>query len=161
MFATLAPGEYTAVVAGAGGLTGVGLVEAYDLAAAPAPSRMANLSSRGFVGTGDDVLIGGVIVRGTAAAPLVFRAIGPDVGVAGRAGESHARSARRERRDSRRATTTGAATQETEITAAGLAPANDLDAAIIGSFPLGNYTAVVQGANGGTGVALVEAYALE
>ncbi|HEY2801636.1 MAG TPA: hypothetical protein VGI85_13660, partial [Chthoniobacterales bacterium] len=80
IFATLAPGEYTAIVSGADGGSGVGLVEAYDLSTAPAPSRFANISSRGFVGTADDVLIGGIIVRGVAQQPIVFRAIGPDVG---------------------------------------------------------------------------------
>ncbi|MEO6872656.1 MAG: hypothetical protein ABI233_10600, partial [Chthoniobacterales bacterium] len=66
IFATLAPGEYTAVVAGADGSTGIGLVEAYDLSNAPAPSRLANISSRGFVGKDENVLIGGIIVRGVS-----------------------------------------------------------------------------------------------
>ncbi len=160
IFATLAPGEYTAVVAGAGGTTGIGLVEAYDLSTAPAPSRLANISSRGFVGSGEDVLIGGIIVRGISAQPIVFRAIGPDVGVSGALADPtldihDANGALIGANDNWRSS------QETELTASGLAPGNDLDAALIATLPLGDYTAVVRGAGGATGVALVEAFALE
>lgn len=160
IFATLAPGDYTAVVAGAGGTTGIGLVEAYDLSTAPAPSRFANISSRGFVGTGDDVLIGGIIVRGAAAQPIVFRAIGPGVGVSGALPDPtldihDANGALIGANDNWRSD------QEAELTASGLAPGNNLDAALIATLPLGDYTAVVTGADGTTGVALVEAFALE
>lgn len=160
IFATLAPGEYTAVVAGAGGSTGIGLVEAYDLSTAPAPSRFANISSRGFVGTGNDVLIGGIIVRGVSAQPIVFRAIGPDVGVSDALSDPtldihDGNGALIGANDNWRSN------QEAELAASGLAPGSDLDAAIIATLPLGDYTAVVRGASGATGVALVEAFALE
>jgi hypothetical protein len=160
IFATLAPGEYTAVVSGADGGTGIGLVETYDLSTAPAPSKLANISSRGFVGTDEDVLIGGIIVRGIAQQPLVFRAIGPDVGVAG-ALANPTLDVHDENGALIAANDDWRSDQEDEITAAGLAPGNDLDAALILTLPLGNYTAVVRGTNSGTGVALVEAYALE
>jgi hypothetical protein len=160
IFATLAPGEYTAIVAGVDGTTGVGLVEAYDLSTAPAPSKLANISSRSFVGTDDDVLIGGIIVRGISAQPTVFRAIGPDVGVAGALPDPtldvhDADGTVIAANDNWRSN------QETEITASGLAPGNDLDAAIIVTLSVGNYTAVVRGADEATGIALVEAFALE
>ncbi|MEO6870979.1 MAG: hypothetical protein ABI233_02030, partial [Chthoniobacterales bacterium] len=134
--------------------------EAYDLSNAPAPSRLANISSRGFVGKDENVLIGGIIVRGVSEDPVVFRAIGPDVGVSGALadptldihdGDGSLVAANDNWRSA----------QEAEIAAAGLAPGNDLDAALILTLPLGNYTAVVRGTNGQTGVALVEAYALE
>ena len=60
ILATLAPGSYTAIVRGANSTTGIGLVEVSDLSTPPT-SNLVNLSSRGFVGTGDDVLIGGII----------------------------------------------------------------------------------------------------
>ncbi len=160
IFATLAPGEYTAVVSGADGGTGIGLVETYDLSTAPAPSKLANISSRGFVGTDENVLIGGIIVRGIAQQPLVFRAIGPDVGVAD-ALANPTLDVHDENGALIAANDDWRSDQEAEITAAGLAPGSDLDAALIITLPLGNYTAVVRGTNGGTGVALVEAYALE
>ena len=66
---TLSPGAYTAILAGKNGGTGVGLVEVYDLAQG-ANSKLANISTRGFVDTGDNVMIGGFIVGGgTEAAP--------------------------------------------------------------------------------------------
>ncbi len=160
IFASLAPGPYTAIVSGAASGVGIGLVEIYDLAGAPAPSRLANISSRGFVARGDDVLIGGIIVRGSAAQQMVIRGIGPDVGVAGALGdpalEVHdANGMLIASNDNWRSN------QEAALRATGLAPGNDRDAALIATLPLGNYTAVVRGMNGKTGVALVEAYALE
>lgn len=160
IFATLAPGEYTAIVAGAGGGTGVGLVEAYDLSTAPAPSKLANISSRGVVGANEDVLIGGLIVRGVAQQPIIFRAIGPDVGVSGALADPTL-DVHDENGALVAANDNWRSDQEAEITAEGLAPGNDLDAALLVTLPLGNYTAVVQGKAGKTGVALVEGYALE
>ncbi|MDQ3414070.1 MAG: hypothetical protein M3480_03720, partial [Verrucomicrobiota bacterium] len=77
---TLAPGAYTAIVRGANGTTGVGLVEAYDLDQ-PADSRLANISTRGFVDTGDNVMIGGFIIGpdGLGDATVLIRAIGPSL----------------------------------------------------------------------------------
>ncbi len=74
--ATLSPGNHTAIVRGKNGATGVGLVEVYDLDAA-APSILANISTRGEVQTGENVMIGGVIVQGAQPARVLVRAIGP------------------------------------------------------------------------------------
>ena len=79
---TLNPGEYTAVVKGVGGTTGVGLVEVYDLTPT-APARLANISTRGFVQTGNDVMILGTIVLGNGTANVIFRGIGPSLPVPG------------------------------------------------------------------------------
>lgn len=80
--ATLSPGAYAAIVRGNGSTTGVGLIEVYDLDRA-APSKLANISSRGFVGTGDNVMIGGLIIGGVQPLNLILRALGPSLLVAG------------------------------------------------------------------------------
>ena len=83
--ATLAPGNYSAVVKGAHGEVGVGIAELYDLDSASS-AKLANISTRGFINTGDDVMIGGFIVGGTEPAKILVRAIGPtlsDFGVQG------------------------------------------------------------------------------
>jgi hypothetical protein len=84
ILALLGPSSYTAILSGANGTTGIGLVEVYDLDAGAA-SQLANVSTRGFVGTGDDVMIGGVIIgpAGASAATVVVRAIGPSLADAG------------------------------------------------------------------------------
>src|SRR4051812_46673885 len=78
---TLAPGAYTAVMRGAGDTTGVGIVEVFDLTAS-ATSKLANISSRGFVDAGDNVMIAGIIVGQTGAAQVIVRGIGPSLSVA-------------------------------------------------------------------------------
>jgi hypothetical protein len=77
--ATLPPGNYTAVLRGKNGTTGIGLVELYDLDAA-SDSKLANISTRGFVQTGSDVMIGGFILGdGTASENVIIRALGPSL----------------------------------------------------------------------------------
>ena len=78
----LTPGAYTFVVTGKGGTPGIGLVEAYDLSPL-ADSKLANISTRGSVGTGDNVLISGFIVGEVASATVVVRAIGPSLASSG------------------------------------------------------------------------------
>src|SRR5262249_54394195 len=79
--ARLAPGNYTAIVSGVNNTTGVGLVESYTLDTNS--SRAANISTRGHVGTGDGVLIGGFIVSGHDSKSILVRALGPSLGAAG------------------------------------------------------------------------------
>lgn len=158
---TLAPDFYTAIVRGANNTTGIGLAEMYDLSQPPT-STVANISSRGFVGTGDDVLIGGIIVSGLAPQTVLFRAIGPDLSSAGVANaladptlELHdINGTLIASNDNWRSN------QQAQIQATGLAPGNDLDAAILMRLQPGQYTAIVRGSGGTTGVALAEAYAL-
>lgn len=162
ILATVAPDFYTAVVRGANNTSGIGLVELYDTSA-PVNSRLANLSSRALVGTGDNVLIGGTIVLGLAPQTILFRAIGPDLAGSGIANpladpvlELHdVNGALITSNDNWRSN------QEAEIAATGLQPGNDSDAAIIATLQPANYTAIVRGAGNGTGVALVEAYAVQ
>src|SRR5262249_5232125 len=76
--ADLAPGNYTAIVRGLQNTTGVALVEAYDLAPSSS-SILANISTRSFVQTRDDVMIGGFIVQGNQPKNVIIRAIGPEL----------------------------------------------------------------------------------
>jgi hypothetical protein len=162
--ATLAPGAYTAIVAGKNGTTGIGLVEMYDLNVA-SDSRLANISTRGVVQTGNDVMIGGFILgNGTASEKVLIRAIGPSLTQFGVANvladptlelhDSHGTllMSNDNWRDD--------ASQAAEIMATGIPPQNDLESAIVTTLPPVAYTAVVAGKNGGTGVALVEVYHL-
>ena len=157
----LAPGAYTATVRGVNSGTGVAAIEAYDLDQA-VDSRLANISTRGFVDTGDNVMIGGTIIRGTVPAKVLIRAIGPSLTSAGVA--NALQDPTLELRDGNgvllASNDNWRSDQEAEIIATTMAPTNDLESAILRSLPPGGYTAVVRGKNNSTGVALVEAYQL-
>jgi hypothetical protein len=159
--ATLAPGNYSAVVKGAHGEIGVGIAELYDLDATSA-AKLANISTRGFVNTNDDVMIGGFIVGGTEPAKILVRAIGPtlsDFGVQGALADPTL-----ELHDTNGATIANddwRETQEAEITATGLIPNKNQEPAILATLAPGSYTAVVRGKNNTTGIGLVEAYNLQ
>ena len=162
ILADLTPGAYTAVVRGVNGGTGVGLAEVYDLNQ-ESPAVVENLSTRGFVQTGTNVLIGGLIIGGSEMATVVVRALGPSLIQAGILDaladptiDLHdANGTLLASNDN------WADTQQTEIQASGLAPTNPLEAAIESTLAPGNYTATVAGKNGGVGVGLVEAYKLQ
>ena len=152
---------YTAVVRGVDGGTGIGLVEVYDLDSA-VDSKLANISTRGLVQTGDDVMIAGTIVTGNAAQKVIIRAIGPSLSVAGRLEDPalelvDANGAILAANDNWR---TGG--QESEIKATGVPPSNDLESAIVYQLPSNgaSYTATVRGVGDTTGIAVVEVYAL-
>jgi uncharacterized delta-60 repeat protein len=149
---------YTAIVRGVNNATGIGVVEAYDLDHT-VDSKLGNISTRGLVQTGDNVMIGGLIVLGQNPLRVIVRAIGPSLPVPGALGdpilELHdGNGALIAANDSWRSD------QEAEIIATGIPPSSDLEAAIVRSFAPGNYTAIVRGVNNTTGVAVVEAYGL-
>ena len=158
LLASLAPGNYTTILSDANSGTGIGLVELYATDAS-APANPANISTRGLVQTGDDVMIGGFILGGPNTEHLAIRAIGPSLAAAGIANplldpvlELHDQNgALIETNDNWK-------TNQAEVEATGLAPGDDRESVIVISLSPGNYTAVVRGANGLTGVALVEAY---
>ena len=164
--ATLNPGAYTAIVSGKNGGTGVGLVEAYDLDQAAA-SQLANISTRGFVETGDNVLIGGFIVGGAGggSASVIVRAIGPSLANANPPVPGALADPFLELHDGNGATIASddnwKDTQEAEIIATTIPPTDDLESAIVDTLAPGNYTAIVSGKNNTTGVSLVEAYNLQ
>jgi len=162
---TLDPGAYTAVVRGNNGATGIGLVEAYDLDQT-ADSELANISTRGFVDAGDNVMIGGFIVGGEGGrnVSVIVRAIGPSLAKANPPVPGALADPTLELHDSNGTTLTSndnwRDTQEAEIIASTVPPTDDLESAIVMTLAPGAYTAVVSGKNNTTGVALVEAYNL-
>ena len=167
---TLNPGQYTAILAGKNGGMGIGLVEVYDLSRA-ANSKLANISTRGFVGTNDNVMIGGLIV-GTgnvgATGKVLVRAIGPSLSNAGVQGalqdptlELHNGNGALIDSNDNWKTRPDGSSQQAAIEATGLAPSNDLESALLETLAPGNYTAIVRGNNNATGVGLVEVYNLQ
>jgi N-acetylneuraminic acid mutarotase len=156
---TVATGNYTAIVRGENDSTGVALVEAYDLEAG-SDSKLANISTRGLVQTEDNVLIGGIILDGQEPRRVILRAIGPSLAVPGALGDPTL-----ELRDGNggllAANDNWRSSQEAEIIATTIPPSHDLESAVVRTLPPANYTAIVRGQNAATGVALVEAYALD
>ncbi len=148
LLATLASGSYTAVVRGANDTTGVALVEVYDLDAANPTSRMANLSTRGNVLTGDDVMIGGLIITGDTPKRMIARVGGPSLNLAGAPIAGRLDDPTLELRDSNgemvAENDNWRATQQSEIEASTLAPGDDREPAIVASLAPGAYTAVVR-----------------
>ncbi|PYJ06843.1 MAG: hypothetical protein DMF06_17260 [Verrucomicrobia bacterium] len=155
----LNPGAYTAVLAGKGQTTGIGLVEVYDLDLL-LDSKLANISTRGFVDQGDNVLIAGTIVFGGTSANVLFRALGPSLpGV-----PNALQDTTLELHDSQGGIVASndnwRDTQAAEIKATTIPPPDPREAAILRQLAPGAYTAIVRGRNNITGVALVEAYHL-
>jgi hypothetical protein len=159
---TLQPGNYTAILAGKNSTTGVGLVEVYDINTA-AFAELTNVSTRGFVGTGQNVMIGGFITAGgNGSTQVVVRGLGPTLtqfGVSGVLADP-ALTLVDSNGNVVRSNNNWKDTQQAAIQATGLAPPNDLESAIIVIVAAGNYTAVLQGNGGGTGIGLVEVYKL-
>jgi hypothetical protein len=161
---TLNPGAYTAVVGGANGSTGIGLVEVYDLDAVQ-DSTLANISTRGFIQTGNDVMIGGLIyLGGPGPTKVVVRGIGPSL-----AAQSIANALKDPILDLKDANGTTVETNDNwaqspqagAIQAAGLQPSDPAESAIYRTgLPLGSYTAILKGVNG-TGVGVVEVYVFQ
>ena len=157
---SLPPGAYTAIVTGAGGGTGVGIVEIFELDNTSAP--LVNISTRGQVLTGGDVMIGGFVIQGSART-VVVRARGPSLAQHGITNPL-ANPVLQLVRSSDQATIAsndnwGGAGNAAQIQATGLAPQNSLEAAILVTLQPGAYTAIVTGAGGGTGIGIVEVFA--
>jgi acetyl esterase/lipase len=170
IIANLQPGDYTAIVRGVNNTTGVALVEVYDLSSG-ASSSLGNVSTRGFVQTGEHVMIGGFIVQGTGPKPVIIRAIGPELsehGITDALGnptlELHNETgALIATNDNWQTTILGGiitGDQVSDIQTSGHAPTVASESAIIANLPPGNYTAIVSGVSNTTGVALVEVYDL-
>ena len=159
---TLAPGAYTAVMRGKNGVTGVGLVEVYDLSST-ANSALANLSTRGFVGTGDNVMIAGVIIGSGDKPILALRVVGPSLTNQGVAGALQDPTLELHDGNGALIATNDnwKNTQDSAVAACGIAPSDVREPAIVRSLAAGNYTAIVRGKNNTTGVALVEVYRIQ
>jgi acetyl esterase/lipase len=158
---TLPPGSYTGVLRGANDSTGVGLFELYDLD--PASSRLSNISTRGEVGIGSEVMIGGFIIGGEDPTEVVIRALGPSLSAQNVPNvlpdpllELYDRNG-----SLIFANDNWRATQEQAIIATGLAPSDDSESAVVATLAPGAYTAIVRDADQASGVALIEVYNLE
>ncbi|MDQ6861074.1 MAG: M10 family metallopeptidase domain-containing protein [Verrucomicrobiota bacterium] len=161
LLVTLNPGSYTAIIRGANNTQGVALVEGYEMDA-PA-TRMTGLSTRGRIGVGDEVMIGGFAVQGSASKRVIIRGLGPSLAslvkgvVADPILEVHDGSGNLIAVNDNWVNSP----QVSDISISGQAPTSALDSAVIATLAPGNYTAVVRGANGATGVGLVDVYDLE
>jgi hypothetical protein len=158
---TLNPGAYTAIVRGVSNGTGVALVEGYDLDRT-VDSKFGNISARALVQTGGNVMIGGFVVAGPDSENVIVRAIGPSLSNFGITdamldptldlyNSNGVTIASNDNWED---------TQQAQIQAAGLAPSNAAESAILQTLAPGSYTAIVRGKNNTTGVALVEIYGL-
>ena len=159
--ADLNPGTYTAVVRGAGNGTGLGLAEIYDLSQS-VPAAVSNLSTRGFVQTGTNVLIGGFILGGVGPSNIVVRALGPSLAEGGLTDflVDPILDLRNANGTLVASNDNWADTQQAELEASGLAPTEAKEAAIYQALSPGIYTATVTGKNSSVGVGLVEVYRL-
>ena len=168
---TLQPGAYTAIMSGKNSTTGNGLVEVYDLATSTF-SQLTNVSTRGFVGTGDTVMIGGFITAGgNGSTQVVVRGLGPTLGqppfnvpnvladpaltLVDRNGNIVGSNNNWKDKPGQ-----AAAIQAASCNGSTCAPPNDLEAAFLATIPAGNYTVILEGNGGGTGIGLVEVYKL-
>jgi hypothetical protein len=157
---SLPPGSYTAVLRSVDGTEGKALFELYNLA--PGHSSLLNISTRGVAGTGDDVMIGGFIVGGTAPARVIIRAIGPSLAAFGVTGvlpdpvlELHDKDGTLiDQNDNWQSD------HAQEIIDTNIPPSDEHESAIVATLAAGAYTAIVHDAGTAEGVALVEVYAL-
>jgi len=151
------------LLTGNGNSSGIALVEAYDLDQ-EALSKLANISTRAFVGTGDNIVIAGFVLGNGEDDRIVVRGIGPSLAVLGV--PDALANPTLELRDANGALLVANNDwqddpgQAAELTAAGLAPTNSLEAGIAATLPPGAYTALLAGLNNSTGVGLVEVYDL-
>ena len=150
---------YTAIVRGVNNGTGIGLVEAYDLDTSGS-SKLANISTRGFVQAGDNVLIAGMIILGQNVQKVLVRAIGPSLPIAGKLGDPTL-----ELHDGNGALLEGNdnwqdSPNKQAIIDSTIPPSDPNESAIVRIVTPGNYTVILRGANNITGIAVVEIYAL-
>jgi hypothetical protein len=176
---TVPAGQYTAIIRGVGDQTGIGLIEIYDLGGIGTiehenmgpegpeglTTELGNLSVRADVGTEDNVLIDGVILRGGAPKRVLFRSLGPSITSNGVPVPGTLQDPILELHDGNGALMSTNddwrnATNAAEIQTTGLAPPNDRESAILMTLTAGNYTTIVRGVNRTTGIGLSEAYKL-
>jgi hypothetical protein len=163
--ATLAPGAYTALLTGKGGTTGVGLVEIYDVNPG-SDSQLGNISTRGFVQGGNNVLIAGFILgSNTGNDRIAVRGLGPSLSQFGL--NPVLADPTLELHDNNGATLITNDDWETDPVSAAnlilfnLAPVDPKESAIFTSLPPGTFTAILAGKNGGVGIGLIEVYNLK
>lgn len=161
----LDPGNYTAVVRGKNNTTGIAVVELYDLGTAPlnqtSKAKIAQISTRGTVGKGDNVLIGGFIVD-VLPTKIILRAIGPELnGIVPGALQDTTLELRDGSGSLIASNDDWRSLQEQQIIDSTVPPKDDRESAIVATLNPGNYTTIVRGKDNSAGVALVEVYALK
>jgi hypothetical protein len=162
IIATLVPGNYTAIIRGVNNTTGIAVFEAYEIDSTP--TRLANISTRGGVGTSDQVLIGGLIVNGSQPKKSMIRAIGPSLASFGISGTLADPTLELLDSNGNTLATNNdwqSSSQASQISASGLAPSNPKESAIMATLASGNYTAIIKGVNNTTGIGMIEVYDLD
>lgn len=156
------PGAYTAILRGANNSKGVGVVEVYDLDLT-VDSKLANISTRGLVQTGDNVMIGGFIIAGSAPQKVIIRAIGPSLSIPGKLEDPTL-----ELHDQNGGLIDSNdnwidSPNKQAILDSSVPPTNNLESAIVATLPSSGaqYTGIVRGTNSSAGIAVVEVYALQ
>jgi hypothetical protein len=163
LVASLQPAAYTAILAGTNQGMGVGLMEIYDTNGA-ANAQLANISTRGFVRTGENVMIGGFILGGNNTTRVVVRGIGPSLAQFGL--NPALADPTLELRDSNGVTLVSNDNWQDDpvsavlLSANGFALSDSKESGIFTSLPAGQFTAILAGKNGGIGIGLVEIYNL-
>ena len=165
ILSTLVPAAYTAILSGNNNTSGVGLIEVYD-GNQGSDSQLDQISTRGFVQAGNNVMIGGFILGGSQAnARIGLRGLGPSLSQFGL--NNVLADPTLELRDANGATLvandnwTDDPASAALLTANGLAPSNLKESGIFTSLPPGQFTAILAGKNGGAGIGLVEIYNLK
>lgn len=157
IIATLDPGAYTPIVAGADGGTGVGIVEVFEV---DTQARLQNISTRGFVGTGDNVMIGGFIIAGDTPKTVVIRGRGPSLADAGVSGALMDPTLTLTQLDG---TLVDSNNNHSDHATAGSLPAhfvptNTNESVIMTTLDPGAYTAILAGTVNTTGIGIVEVF---
>jgi hypothetical protein len=165
ILATLQPGLYSAVMSGSGDTTGIGLLEIYDNNQA-ADSALANISTRGFVQTANNVMIGGFTLgRNNNPSRIAVRGIGPSLAQFGLTNVLDDPTLELHDANGHIVVSNDNWTDDpvaaTELSANGLAPQNGHESAIFTSLPPGQFTVILAGKNGGVGIGLIEIYNLK
>jgi len=161
MVKTLVPGAYTAIVTGVNGEEGIGLIEVFELSDT-GETRLINIATRGFVGTGDSVMIAGLVISGTGFEKVVLRAKGPSLTALGVNGALL---------DPQLILFSGTTIIDSNDNwqdhpdmskiPENLRPVDDLESVIYKELAPGAYTAIVIGTANATGVAIVEVFEIE
>jgi hypothetical protein len=161
----LQPGNYTAILSGKNATTGVGLVEVYDISPGVF-AELTNVSTRGFVGSGQSVMIGGFITSGgNGSTEVVLRGLGPTLSqppfnLSGTLADPVLGLYDANGNPIASNDNWTQSPQVAQIQASGFAPPNVLESAMVVTVAAGNYTAILSGHGGGMGIGLVEVYKL-
>jgi hypothetical protein len=159
---TLPPGAYTAILSGVGSATGIGVAAVYEVDRPESP--LANISTRGQVRSGNDVMIGGFVIQGTQPQTVAIVGTGPSLSAYGIANPLPNPTITLVRTSDQAVIATNdnwsGATNAAQIQVSGFAPSNPLESALLVTLQPGAYTAIMSGVGGTTGTGIVAVYAV-